>query len=351
MVLRLNKSERKDGGMSPILLFSILILLLAAVVIGSLFFGSVVLDAGTVMDMIKAAFAGQPVEDKNTWNLLMQIRLPRIILTGLAGMVLSVVGILMQTITRNPLAEPYVLGVSSGASAGAVGAIVLGWCSFAGSGKTFAAAFFGSFLAIGIVLFLQGRSTSPVRLVLTGMGVSSFFQAATTLIVYSASNEAQARSAMFWLVGSFSGAAWKDTKAVIWALVFLLIFCLLIGKELDLLLLGQATAAQMGLNVRRLQFLVVAVSSAAVAVVVSQSGVIGFVGLIVPHIMRKFAGVLHRRLILASALGGAAFVAAADTIARTVFAPGEVPIGIMTSFVGAPIFIMIIKRAYHEDRD
>lgn len=349
MALRLIKGEK--GGISPFFLFLTLSLLLGMVMFASLFFGSVDMDMESVAEILKSALAGGTVEDRNAWNIVMRIRFPRIVLTALAGAVLSIVGILMQTITRNPLAEPFVLGVSSGASAGAVGAIVLGWFSFLGTGSTFFAAFVGSFLAISIVLILQGRSVSPVRLVLTGMGVSSFFQAVTTLIVYSAKNESQSRSAMFWLVGSFSGADWKDTKGALAVLILLLLFCLVIGKELDLLLLGQNAAAQTGLNVKRLQFTVVCIASLAVAVIVAGSGVIGFVGLIVPHVMRKFAGVRHRALIVASSLGGAAFLSAADTIARTVFAPREVPIGIMTSFVGAPIFLFIIKRTYHEDRD
>ncbi|MDO4632421.1 MAG: iron ABC transporter permease [Eubacteriales bacterium] len=351
MESRQSKVIRKNGGLSPIFLILLLILITAAVGIGSLFVGSVRLDVSEVLGILADALKGRKGENANLWNLIIRIRLPRILMTLLAGAILSVVGILMQTITRNPLAEPFVLGVSSGASTGAVGAIVLGWCSFMGNGKTFFAAFVGSFAAIVIVLLLQGRSASPVRLVLTGMGVSSFFQAATTLIVYSAQNESQSRSAMFWITGSFSGVSWKDLPLPLAAFLLLLLFCQIIGKELDLLLLGQTAAAQTGLNVRRLQLIVVAAASAAVAVIVAESGVIGFVGLIIPHIMRKFAGVKHRLLVLASALGGAAFLAAADSIARTVFAPREVPIGIMTSFVGAPIFILIIKRAYSEDRD
>lgn len=341
----------QKGGVPPFLLFFILSVLLAAVLFGSLFWGSVDLEASSVLKILKSSFTGEAFENRNSWNVIMKIRLPRAFLTAAAGAVLSVSGILMQTITRNPLAEPFVLGVSSGASAGAAGAIVFSWFSFLGNGGIFFSAFLGSFLAITLVLLLQGSSASPVRLVLTGMGVSSFFQAATTLIIYSAHNEAQSRSAMFWLTGSFSGASWNDFKAAFCAVILLLIFCLIIGKELDLLLLGQAAAAQTGLSVKRLQLAAVIAASASVAVIVAQSGVIGFIGLIVPHIMRKFAGIRHRSLLLCSALGGAVFLTAADTIARTVFAPQEVPIGIMTSFVGAPVFIFMIKGIYHEDRN
>lgn len=329
-------------------IFILLLILLGGIVYGALFIGSVSIDPQLVRESLKAFITKSSIEEKNLYNLIIEVRLPRILLNVLAGAVLSVVGILMQTLTKNPLAEPYVLGVSSGASAGAAGAIVFHWMAFLSGGRVFFCAFLGSFLAIAIVLMLQGRSSSPVRLVLTGMGVSAFFQAVTTLIVYSSKNEAQARSAQFWITGSFSGADWADVRLAAAALVILLVFCICADKELNLLLLGQDAAAQTGLNVRGLQLLVIIVSSLAVAVVVSQSGIVGFVGLIIPHIMRKIVGVKHFWLVICSALAGGAFLTLADTVARTAFAPQEVPIGIMTAFVGAPVFLFIIQRVYHE---
>ena len=190
-----------------------LFLLTCGTAFATLFLGSVALDRKTVLDCLRAFVIGGEVENRNLYNLITAVRLPRVCLTLLAGAVLSVVGILMQTLTGNALAEPYVLGVSSGASAGAAGAIVLHWFSFLPSGRVVFSAFLGSFLAIASVVALQGRSTSPIRLVLTGMGVSAFFQAATTLIVYSSRNEAQARSAQYWLTGSFSGSCWWSAAA------------------------------------------------------------------------------------------------------------------------------------------
>ncbi len=330
------------------MVFLALAALLLAVMYMTLFQGSVFIEPAAVVDSLRAWITGSEPDSRNLYNLIIEIRMPRIVLNVLAGAVLSIVGILMQTLTRNPLAEPYVLGVSSGASAGAAGAIVFHWFSFLQSGRVFFSAFLGSFIAITIVLFLQGRSSSPVRLVLTGMGVSAFFQAVTTLIIYSSHNEAQARSAQFWITGSFSGADWADVKLAAAAAILVLIFCTAAQKELNLLLLGQDAASQTGLNVRRLQLIIIIVSSFAVAVVVSQSGIIGFVGLIIPHIMRKISGVQHGALVLHAALAGGIFMAAADTIARTAFAPQEVPIGIMTAFVGAPVFLFIIQSVYHE---
>ena len=339
-----NRENKKQA-----LLFALLVMTALAAAGAALFIGSVHLDAHEVREAMRCLLTRQMPESKNIYNLVVYVRLPRIILNLLGGAILSVAGILMQTLTHNPLAEPYVLGVSSGASTGAAGAIVFHWFAFLQGGRIFFSAFVFSFLAIMLVLLLQGRSTSSVRLVLTGMGVSAFFQAATTLIVYMARDEAQARSAQFWITGSFSGADWTDVRIAAAAAIVLLLFCLAAEKELDLLLLGKRAAEQTGLNIRAVQMAVIGVTSLAVSVIVAQTGIVGFVGLIIPHIIRKAAGAKHRWLILCSIPAGAAFLTAADTTARTVFAPQELPIGVMTAFVGAPVFLFIIHRVYHED--
>ena len=321
-----------------------LFLLVCFIAFSALFWGAVPLDPSTVLDCLKSFITGREAQNRNLYNLIVQIRLPRVCLTVLAGAVLSVVGILMQTLTGNPLAEPYVLGVSSAASAGASGAIVFHWF---GTGHVVFSAFVGSFVAISLVVALQGKSTSPIRLVLTGMGVSAFFQAATTFIIYCSSNEAQARSAQYWLTGSFSGSNWADVQLALIALALLLVLCRCVEKELDLLLLGQDVAAQSGMNVRAIQIVLTLVSAYAVSVVVAVSGLVGFVGLIIPHIMRRAIDTSHRYLVLSSALAGGCFLTLADTVARTAFSPQEMPIGVMTAFIGAPIFICMIRRVYH----
>ncbi|MDO4865700.1 MAG: iron ABC transporter permease [Clostridia bacterium] len=313
----------------------------------ALFWGTVTLEPGAVWGSLWAFVARCEPADKNLYNLVTQVRLPRVCLTMLAGAVLSVVGILMQTLTGNPLAEPYVLGVSSGASAGAAGTIVFRWFGFLPAGHVVFSAFVGSFVAIALVVALQGKSTSPIRLVLTGMGVSAFFQAATTFIIYCSSNEAQARSAQYWLTGSFSGSNWGDVRMALVALAALLVLCRLVEKELDLLLLGQDVAAQSGMNVRLMQLILIVISAGAVSVVVAVAGLVGFVGLIIPHIMRRMVDSAHRYLVLSSALAGGCFLTLADTVARTAFAPQEMPIGVMTAFIGAPVFILMIRRVYH----
>ena len=239
------------------------------------------------------------------------------------------------------------LGVSSGASAGAAGAIVFQWFAFLPAGHVVFSAFIGSFVAIALVVALQGKSTNPIRLVLTGMGVSAFFQAATTFIIYCSRNEAQARSAQYWLTGSFSGSNWGDVRIALMALVVLLTLCRCLEKELDLLLLGQDVAAQSGMNVRAIQLVLILVSAFAVSVVVAVSGLVGFVGLIIPHIMRRAVDTSHRWLVLSSTLAGGCFLTLADAVARTAFSPQEMPIGVMTAFIGAPLFILMIRTVYH----
>ncbi len=264
-------------------------------------------------------------------------------MVALSGAILSIVGILMQTITKNPLSEPFILGISSGASAGAVSAIIFNAFGFLGAYNIIFCAFLGSFIALSLVVFLNLKSNSPNNLILTGVGVSAFFASMTTLIVYFSNNEAQVRSAMFWSLGSFSGVNFNEVKIVAIAIVLLLIVTSLFNKELDLLLLGESGAEQVGLSIRKFQLFIISVSSIVVAIVVAYVGVIGFIGLIVPHITRKFVGSKHRLLIISSAIFGASFLLVCDTIARMMFRPEELPIGIITGVFGAPIFIYIIK--------
>jgi iron complex transport system permease protein len=262
---------------------------------------------------------------------------------AVTGAALSLAGVLMQAVTRNPLAEPYILGVSSGASAGAVSAIVWGWFSLFGGAHVYFGALIGSCLATIFVVLLQAGSANPVRLLLVGIGVSAFFQAVTTLIIYSSSNEAQVRSAMFWTVGSFSGVAWADLPTPLITLSGLMIFSILMNRELDLLLLGQSSANQMGLNVKRFQLVVVLAASLSIAVVVAKVGVIGFVGLIIPHMARRLVRARHGSLSPVSALLGAVFLIITDTVSRTAFAPQEIPIGVITALAGAPVFIVMVQ--------
>ena len=321
--------------------FSFLSLLLLVSIAVSPAFGSVWIPPGETADRLVSILsggAGSAPPDTILWD----IRLPRTLFAALCGIGLSLCGLILQTVTRNDLSDPYVLGVSSGASTGAVAAITAGWLSFLDPYNVPAGAFVGAAAATLLVVCFTGRSTSPVRLVLIGMGISAFFSAATMLIIYNAQNESQVRSAMFWLLGSLSGMQWKDLTVTTAAVTALFLCTYFLRQDLDLMLLGSDEARHLGLSVKHLQLAAVLLSSASVAVLVSKAGIIGFVGLIVPHMARACAGPSHRRLIPFSLVLGALVMVWADILSRSLFAPEEVPIGVLTAFCGAPVFIWIV---------
>ena len=252
----------------------------------------------------------------------------------------------MQTVSQNYLADPYILGVSAGASTGAVVCIVSGLAQQLFGYGIYVGAFFGAALSTALVIFLTGRSGSPVRLVLMGMGVSALFSALTMLAIYGAKDEAQVRSAMFWLMGSLTGIQWKAVPVMAASLAALMLFIYLLRHELDILLLGKEEARHLGMSVMRLQRLIVLFSSAVVAVVVALSGIIGFIGLIIPHAARFFGEPKHGVLLWFTALFGGIVLVWADVLARSAFRPEELPIGILTAGLGAPVFLWIISRKY-----
>lgn len=328
-----------------------LFILLMMIIFGSLMVGSIPISIEECIKIVTKGISGKSSELSGLESIFWKIRLPRILVVGLVGATLSMLGLLMQTLSRNPLADPYVLGISSGASTGAVMAIVFGWLSFLGSYQIFCSSLLGSLLIIIILFLLMRKSQNAVKLILIGAGLSAFFSAVTTLIVFSAQNEAQVRSAMFWLVGSFSGIQWSDILSIALGFVVLLVSLYLFQKELDLMYIGMSDAQQLGMNLKKFLTVMVVVASAAAAITVSKVGVVGFVGLIVPHIARRFIGIDHRWLIGASALLGANLLILADSFARSYFTPEEVPVGILTAFIGAPAFIYIVAGLYKGEEE
>lgn len=324
-----------------------IIMLLAIIyvmaLIGSLVIGAVPIPLAEVVDWAQGGVQGISSGSLSA-DILTMIRLPRTIAVASVGSVLAIVGVYMQTITRNALAEPYVLGISSGAGAGAVAAIVWGVLSWLGPASIIASAFMGSMVSTIAVLALVGYEAQPVRLVLVGMGVSAFFSALTTCMVYAAQNEAQVRSAMFWLVGSFSGIQWAAVPWLVGVALAVLTLGWWLSPHFDVLLLGREGAGQLGLSVKTFQYLVILISALAMAVAVSSVGVIGFVGLIVPHIARILVGPRHARLFFASFLLGGACLCFADIVGRVCVRPEELPIGIITALLGAPLFVYMIRK-------
>lgn len=285
--------------------------------------------------------------EKNVETIIWNIRLPRVLLAFIAGSGLSVCGVLMQALTKNPLADSYVLGISSGASAGAVLAIVTGCFQFAGGYSTILGATLGAALSIALSLkiaSLRGRIT-PTQLVLAGIATSALFSSFTNLIIYGFhTGSDKTKTAQFWMVGSFSGASWSKTKYafIVFAVAFFVI--MLFVRELDVLLLGDSAAETLGVQTRRVKLVIILLSTILTGVVVSVSGVIGFVGLVIPHIMRSLAGSSHIRLLPLAALTGGLFMMLADTASRALAAPEELPVGIISSFLGAPFFLYLIKK-------
>ncbi|MEX2584098.1 MAG: iron ABC transporter permease [Gemmatimonadota bacterium] len=277
--------------------------------------------------------------------IVRQLRLPRAVVASLVGAALAASGATFQALLRNPLAEPYILGVSGGAAVGAVGAIVLGIATRA-TWIVPAAAFVGAIVAVLTVLRIAasvGRSLDTRVLLLAGVVVGSFFNACI-LLALTLTDAESFRSAIFWMMGSFAGASW--TSAGIFTAYFVPALALLValGRPLNLMAIGEETAAHLGASVETVKLLAYGTASLLTAAAVAVSGVIGFVGLIIPHVIRIAWGGDYRFLIPASALLGAAFLVSADSIARIAAAPTELPVGVVTAFVGVPFFVWLLRR-------
>jgi iron complex transport system permease protein len=277
--------------------------------------------------------------------ILWRIRLPRVVTGALTGGMLAVSGVVFQALLRNPLAEPYLLGVSSGAAVGAVGALALGLSASAYLALPLAA-LLGALLAIGVVFEVArvgGRLDTRV-LLLAGVVVSAFLSACVLLILTFVRAETL-RSVFFWTLGSLSGASW----GMIWAVLVYatpavaLIFAL--SRHLDALALGEETAAYLGTDTERVKRMAFALASLLAAAAVSVAGVIGFVGLVVPHAVRLTGVRDHRSLTPLSFIVGGSVLVLADAAARTAAAPMEIPIGVVTAFLGVPIFLVLLRRA------
>lgn len=281
--------------------------------------------------------------------VLWSIRLPRIAMAAIIGALLAAGGTVMQGLFRNPLADPALVGVSSGGALAAAATIVVGDRLLSGVTLPFevlpAAAFIGA-LATTLLLHAiatSGGRTSVAVFLLGGLAIAALAGAALGLLVFIA-DDRQLRDITFWMLGSLGGATWSKAAILAPFLLALLLLIPVIGHGLDLMLLGEAEAFHMGIEVERLKRLSIVLVSAMTGAAVSFAGVIGFVGIIVPHLLRLAIGPGHRRLLPASACTGAILLLCADTAARTLAAPAEVPIGILTAIVGAPFFLVLLLR-------
>lgn len=282
--------------------------------------------------------------DRVPESVLWNVRFPRIVLALLVGASLGCAGALMQGVFGNPLAEPGVIGVSSGAAVGAVAAISLG-LNFLGTWTVPALAFVSG-LATVLLVYVMSRSggrTEVVTLILTGIAVNAFAGALIGLFLFLA-DTAAVNQITFWQLGSLSQATWPKVLAVLPCAAVGLIAAPFHARRLDLLALGERPARHLGVDVERLRIVLVLVIALLTAAAVSVSGVIGFVGLVVPHLLRMTAGPRHRFLVPGSALGGALVLLAGDLTARTVAVPAELPLGVLTALLGSPFFFWLLRR-------
>ncbi len=311
-----------------------LIVLATVTIFGAMALGSAAISVG---DAIRAVGGDAPDHIR---ALVMDLRLPRALTAFGIGGLLAVAGVLMQVLLRNPLAEPYILGSSGGAAVAALLGMLLGW----GSAIVDLAAFGGAMAATLLVFSIaQGTgSWTPTRLLLTGVVLAAGFSAATTLLL-ALSPDQNLRGMLFWLMGDLS-FAYSPARSL-WLLAAITIAGTLVARHLNVLARGELQAAIVGLPVASFRMIIFAVTALATAVSVTTVGVIGFIGLVIPHLIRLVAGSDHRILLPASALAGGSLLVVADTLARTVMAPRQLPVGALTAALGVPLFLILMSRS------
>lgn len=293
----------------------------------------------------KVPVLNDQVHIAKTWsvgdeNIIMLVRLPRVILSLLVGASLAVAGCAAQAIFKNPMADPYILGVSSGAAMGVAIVVVFGFSAIAGSIQV--GAFAGALLAAFLVFSIArtGNKIPVETLILSGVAISAFFSAVTSFLMYISGNSLQ--RIIFWIMGAFWNAGWNNIYIMLPFAVLGSLIIFAYSRDLNVLLLGDESAEHLGTNVNGLKIGMLAMTSLIAAAAVSVSGVIGFVGLIIPHMMRIIVGPDHRILVPASLLMGGMFMVTADTFSRMVIQPTEIPVGIITALIGAPFFVYLL---------
>lgn len=277
------------------------------------------------------------------------IRMPRIVLAIAVGVGLSVVGIVMQAIVKNPLADPYILGVSSGASLGATLAVVLGIGSSFGSNSLGIMGFIGAFGVSILVLIISniGERSNSIKLLLAGMALSSVCSSFSSFLVYISDDSQKLKTITFWLMGSLAGAKWNEIVIIMPIIILGVIFFITQYRTLNLMLLGDEVSITLGTDLHKFRIIYLVITSLMIGLLVYVSGMIGFVGLIIPHIVRMIFGTDHKKIIPISALLGAIILIWADVLSRALIKGTEIPIGIVISIIGSPLFVwLMIKKNY-----
>ena len=333
-----------------ILIFFSLIIVLVVSFFLALGYGNAQIPLDQIVDIvINPGTANHADDTEALHDIIWLLRMPRIILAICVGAGLAVCGVIMQAIVKNPLADPYILGISSGASLGATAAVLLGIGSALGENFIGISAFIGALGISLLVLFIAnlGGPANSVKLLLAGMALSAICSAFSSFIVYFANNMEGIQTITYWLMGSLAGASWP----LLYKLIPLTLICILLlwsqAKILNLMLLGDDTALTLGYNLKLYRQLYLIITSIMIGAIVYSSGVLGFVGLLIPHLVRMLIGTDHKYLVPMSALVGAIFLIISDLCCRTILPRTELPIGLLISLIGAPTFIyMMIRKTY-----
>lgn len=318
---------------------ALLLALLAGVTIGETPIAPSVAFQVLANKLWAAGHVLDPIDEGIVWNY----RLTRALVAAACGAGLATCGVILQSLLRNPLADPYLLGISAGASTGAVlvallglgaGAISLSLGAFAGA--------IAAFLLVALLARASGPSSATGQIILAGIAGSQLFNALTAFLITKSASAEQARGIMFWLLGNLSGVRWPSVWLAVPVALAGLAVCVWHRRALDAFTFGADSAASLGIPVRRVQLLLIGCAALVTAVMVSTVGSIGFVGLVIPHAVRLLFGTCHARLLPASALGGALFLIAADILSRTLIKGQVIPVGVVTALVGAPVFALIL---------
>jgi iron complex transport system permease protein len=318
---------------------ALLLATLLGALILSLTFGTTGSSLGTIWDSLTGGTGEPSIGETIVW----QIRLPRALMAALVGAALSLGGLVFQAILRNPLAEPYILGISGGSAIGAIIGILLGLSRFPGVSVT---AFAGSMTVLAVVLVLSsGRSMlKKDSLLLAGVMVNAFCSAVILFLV-SLTQDARLHNIIFWLMGDLSLADMRQVGLLAAMLLPCFIVIFLSAHIMNLLLMGKETAQVLGVHIRRATLILLIVTSFIISATVAQCGLLGFVGLVLPHLLRLILGPDHRLLVPACILGGGTYMMLCDTIARVLSDQGEMPVGVITAMIGAPLFIYLLRRS------
>jgi len=324
-------------------------LLLVSVVCG-VALGPVRVPLGDVLRLLGDALTGGVVqpEEAGRYRIVWDIRLPRVLLAAVVGAGLAVVGVAIQAMVRNALADPYVLGISSGASVGATAVATLGLFASLGIYALSTAAFLSALAAMALVYLAARRGgLTPLRLVLTGTAMAYGFSALAMLMVFQAPHGEAARAAMFWLLGSLGGVTWASLPVAAVTVLGGVAYLRTRAKQLNALSMGDETATTLGVDATRLRKVLFVVTAAMTGVLVAVSGAVGFVGLMMPHLVRLVVGSDHRRVLAVAPLAGACFLIWVDVAARLLAAPEELPLGVITAALGVPTFVFLMRgRGY-----